>query len=68
MRPSSAELGVVRFKALKGDEVGASWGGTEHQDKRFGEQGYLMLRWKEEKQPEQYEKAAEMKVGDRIAN
>jgi hypothetical protein len=47
--------------------VGASWGGTEHQDKKFVEQGYWMLGWKEEKQPDQYSKASEMKVGDRIA-
>jgi hypothetical protein len=47
--------------------VGASWGGTEHQDKKFVEQGYWMLGWKEEKQPDQYAKASQMNVGDRIA-
>ena len=47
--------------------VGASWGGTEHQDKKFVEQGYWMLGWKEEKQPDQYAKASEINVGDRIA-
>ncbi|HNT36738.1 MAG TPA: hypothetical protein PKH07_17250 [bacterium] len=47
--------------------VGASWGGTEHQDQKFVDQGYWMLGWKEEKQPDQYAKASEMKIGDRIA-
>ncbi|MEB3733160.1 hypothetical protein ULF88_01245 [Halopseudomonas pachastrellae] len=28
--------------------VGASWGGTEHQDKKFIEQGIWMLGWEED--------------------
>ena len=44
--------------------VGASWGGVEHQDKKFIEQGFWMLGWEEGTQPE---KASEMKSGDRIA-
>ena len=47
--------------------VGASWGGTEHQDKKFIEQGIWMLGWEEGDQPAQYKKASEMKAGDRIA-
>ena len=47
--------------------VGASWGGVEHQDKRFIEQGIWMLGWEEDDQPAQYKKASEMKAGDRIA-
>lgn len=44
--------------------VGASWGGVEHQDKRFVEQGFWMLGWEDGAQPE---RAKEMKAGDRIA-
>lgn len=47
--------------------VGASWGGVEHQDKKFIEQGIWMLGWEEGDQPAQYKKASEMKVDDRIA-
>lgn len=47
--------------------VGASWGGVEHQDRRFVEQGFWMLGWKESDQPSQYEKASEIQPGDRIA-
>jgi len=44
--------------------VGASWGGVEHQDKKFLEQGIWILGWKEGHQPE---RASEMQPGDRIA-
>lgn len=44
--------------------VGASWGGTEHQDAKFVEEGYWMLGWEEGRQPE---KASQIKAGDRIA-
>lgn len=44
--------------------VGVSWGGIEHQDVRFVEQGFWMLGWEEGNQPE---RAAEMAIGDRIA-
>ena len=44
--------------------VGASWGGTDHQDEKWIEQGIWMLGWKKGYQPE---RAAEMKPGDRIA-
>lgn len=44
--------------------VGASWGGVDHQDARFVDQGIWMLGWEEGKQPA---KASEMKSGDRIA-
>lgn len=44
--------------------VGASWGGVDHQDQRFIEEGIWMLGWEEGNQPE---KASEMKPGDRIA-
>lgn len=47
--------------------VGASWGGTEHQDQRFVEEGFWMLGWKESDQPAQYAKAEQIQVGDRIA-
>lgn len=47
--------------------VGASWGGTEHQDKKFIEQGIWMLGWKESDQPAQYKKASQMMPNDRIA-
>ncbi|MBZ9559085.1 MULTISPECIES: hypothetical protein [unclassified Modicisalibacter] len=47
--------------------VGASWGGTEHQDQRFVEQGFWLLGWNEVDQPAQYAKAEKMQIGDRIA-
>lgn len=47
--------------------VGASWGGTEHQDARFVKEGYWMLGWNEEEQPGQYAKASDIQIGDRIA-
>ena len=47
--------------------VGASWGGVEHQDKRFVEQGFWLLGWKEGDQPDQYEKASKIQSGDRIS-
>ncbi|EKF9426812.1 hypothetical protein O1C19_003472 [Vibrio cholerae] len=36
--------------------VGASWGGVDHQDQKFVEQGIWMLGWSEEDQPAQYKK------------
>jgi hypothetical protein len=47
--------------------VGASWGGTEHQDQKFVKGGYWMLGWEEKYQPVQYALAEKMKQGDRIA-
>ncbi len=47
--------------------VGASWGGTEHQDQKFVKGGYWMLGWEEKDQPAQYALAEKMKPGDRIA-
>jgi hypothetical protein len=44
--------------------VGASWGGTDHQDERFVREGFWMLGWKDGPQPD---RASEMKPGDRIA-
>lgn len=44
--------------------VGASWGGVDHQDAKWLEQGIWMLGWQKGSQPE---KASEMKPGDRIA-
>lgn len=44
--------------------VGASWGGTDHQDEIFVEKGIWILGWEEGRQPA---KAAEMQKGDRIA-
>ena|GEM_PF-373225 len=44
--------------------VGASWRGTDLQDKRFTEEGFWMLGWESGNQPE---KASEIKAGDRIA-
>ena len=44
--------------------VGASWGGTEHQDERFIQQGFWMLGWEHGHQPA---RAAEIAAGDRIA-
>ncbi len=47
--------------------VGASWGGTEHQDKKFIKEGYWMLGWKKDRQPKQYALTQKIQVGDRIA-
>jgi len=47
--------------------VGASWGGVEHQDKKFVDEGYWMLGWEKEDQPDQYSRASQIKHGDRIA-
>ena len=47
--------------------VGASWGGTKHQDKKFVDGGYWMLGWEEKDQPSQYLLAEKIKAGDRIA-
>lgn len=47
--------------------VGASWGGVEHQDKKFVEEGYWMLGWEKDDQPDQYKRASQIKPGDRIA-
>ena len=47
--------------------VGASWGGTEHQDQKFVNGGYWMLGWEAKDQPNQYALAATIKPGDRIA-
>lgn len=47
--------------------VGASWGGTEHQDEKFVDQGIWMLGWEESEQPGQFKMASAMKPGDRIA-
>lgn len=44
--------------------VGASWGGVDHQDERFLQQGIWMLGWEEGHQPA---RAAEIAPGDRIA-
>lgn len=44
--------------------VGASWGGIDHQDQRFVEQGIWMLGWEDGQQPQ---RAANMQAGDRIA-
>jgi len=44
--------------------VGASWGGVEHQDERFVQDGFWMLGWEQGHQPE---RAAEIASGDRIA-
>lgn len=44
--------------------VGASWGGTEHKDEEFLEQGIWMLGWES---GHQNERASGIKAGDRIA-
>lgn len=44
--------------------VGASWGGTDHQDARFVEQGIWVLGWR---RGSQAAKAGRMQPGDRIA-
>lgn len=44
--------------------VGASWGGSDHQDQVFVEKGVWILGWDKGRQPAM---AAEMKAGDRIA-
>ena len=47
--------------------VGAAWGGVDHQDKKFVSEGYWMLGWDKEKQPDQYELASKINIGDNIA-
>lgn len=47
--------------------VGASWGGTEHQDESFLSKGIWMLGWEKEEQESQFKKAEQIKPGDRIA-
>ena len=51
--------------------VGAAWGGTEHRDEKFVQEGYWMLGWEADNPNSsaktQYEKALNMEVGDRIA-
>ena len=44
--------------------VGASWGGVDHQDERFVQEGIWMLGWENGIQPE---RASEIQPGDRIA-
>ncbi|MBE2180082.1 MAG: hypothetical protein IAE97_06390 [Chthoniobacterales bacterium] len=44
--------------------VGAAWGGTDHQDKRFINEGFWMLGWEDGAQPE---RASQIRIGDRIA-
>jgi hypothetical protein len=44
--------------------VGASWGGTDHQDESFVNKGIWMLGWEDGDQPE---KASQIVPGDRIA-
>jgi len=44
--------------------VGASWEGTDLQDKRFVDQRFWMLGWEDGSQPE---KASQIKIGDRMA-
>lgn len=44
--------------------VGASWGGTEHQDERFLQEGIWLLGWEDGAQPE---RASAIQAGDRIA-
>lgn len=41
--------------------VGASWGGQDHQDQFFVENGYWMLGWDEEEQPEQFKQEKKYK-------
>ena len=47
--------------------VGASWGGQDHQDQFFVKNGYWMLGWGAEDQPEQFQRGEQIQVGDRIA-
>lgn len=47
--------------------VGASWGGTDHQDQNFVKNSYWVLGWKENQQPDQFKKGEMIKIGDRIA-
>ena len=47
--------------------VGASWGGQDHQDQSFVENGYWVLGWESSEQPAQFAKGEQIKVGDRIA-
>ena len=44
--------------------VGASWGGSDHQDEYFVKNNIWMLGWEE---GHQHESAKAMKIGDRIA-
>src|SRR5438128_2615311 len=44
--------------------VGASWGGTDHQDEAWVTKGIWMLGWEE---GSQHEKASQIEAGDRIA-
>ena len=44
--------------------VGASWGGVDHQDQRFVDEGMWMLGWEDGHQPQ---RAAQIQPGDRIA-
>ncbi|WP_324281640.1 hypothetical protein VKI21_07470 [Cyanobacterium aponinum UTEX 3222] len=47
--------------------VGASWGGVDHQDEKFVEEGYWMLGWTEEEHKAQFDRALQIQIGDRIA-
>jgi len=47
--------------------VGASWGGVKHQDQRFVENNIWLLGYSKDEDRSQYEKAKEIKKGDRIA-
>lgn len=47
--------------------VGASWGGEDHQDELFIQNGYWMLGWGQNEQPSQFKKGEKINVGDRIA-
>ncbi|WP_373795804.1 hypothetical protein [Neisseria dentiae] len=47
--------------------VGASWGGQDHQDQSFVENGYWVLGWESSEQPDQFAKGEKIQVGDRIA-
>jgi len=44
--------------------VGASWGGSDHQDQRFLKEGIWMLGWEDGHQPK---RASKIQPGDRIA-
>lgn len=47
--------------------VGASWGGIDHQDESFVKNGYWVLGWEQNQQPDQFSKGEKICVGDRIA-
>lgn len=47
--------------------VGASWGGVDHQDEKFVEEGYWMLGCTEEEHKAQFDRALQIQIGDRIA-